>query len=650
MAQGVTVDFNANIARFTSAIDKATNDLNKFQSNSARISQNINKAFGALGIGLSAAGIGAFIKSSIDAADNINDLSQKIGVSVENLAGYKLAAEQSGTSLEGMGLAAQKLNQSLAKNDPLLKKLGVTATDANGALVQLADVFGSIPDGAQKTAIAMRLMGKSGADMIPLLNGGSAALDEMLRKGKELYPVTAEMAKAADQFNDSMAELKISVEGAGIAIAGPFAKAINDSIDVARRATSEYGTMIGAMAGFGKLLVAPFETTDQEKAIALQEKIINLRALQSKLDKTGGTYDQGNSQFDKARRAQEIKSLQAELDSVFKQGRINLPSKAELKAAAEKTLRDNDIAKKIGDLDLGGTGKSAAPKLDLIDPFGAARRAAEDAAFRAQIDAQNEAFDALAEVRDYAIAQDERHAANLGSLRDAHLAILDPIQQYRDKLDEVQTLLDSGMLTPEQAVAANLYWQDQIEGAAGFGEEMKKVASESEMFFETMAKNVQSSLADFLFDPFSDGLDGLAKGFGDMLKRMAAEAIAADIASAIFGKQSGAGKSGGGMLAGLLGGGSDQNLLGSFASLFGFANGGSFRVGGSGGTDSQLVAFKASPDERVTIQTPAQQRNNGGSQIINMTVVTQDAASFQKSRGQIQADLAMAVAGARRFS
>jgi hypothetical protein len=38
-----------------------------------------------------------------------------------------------------------------------------------------------------------------------------------------------------------------------------------------------------------------------------------------------------------------------------------------------------------------------------------------------------------------------------------------------------------------------------------------------------------------------------------------------------------------------------------------FATGGSFMVGGRGGTDSQMVAFKASPNERVTVETPGQQ-------------------------------------------
>ena len=48
-------------------------------------------------------------------------------------------------------------------------------------------------------------------------------------------------------------------------------------------------------------------------------------------------------------------------------------------------------------------------------------------------------------------------------------------------------------------------------------------------------------------------------------------------------------------------------------NIGGFAEGGSFKVGGQGGTDSQLVAFNATPGERVTVATPAQQFSQGGS-------------------------------------
>ena len=62
---------------------------------------------------------------------------------------------------------------------------------------------------------------------------------------------------------------------------------------------------------------------------------------------------------------------------------------------------------------------------------------------------------------------------------------------------------------------------------------------------------------------------------------------------------------------------------GFLKSLFGFAAGGSFTVGGSGGTDSQLVAFRASPNERVTVETPSQQRQSGP--VYNITIPIQVA-------------------------
>lgn len=58
---------------------------------------------------------------------------------------------------------------------------------------------------------------------------------------------------------------------------------------------------------------------------------------------------------------------------------------------------------------------------------------------------------------------------------------------------------------------------------------------------------------------------------------------------------------------GLIGAGANAQVAGALGGLIpGFAHGGSFRVGGSGGTDSQPVMFMASPNETVTIQTPQQ--------------------------------------------
>ncbi len=88
----------------------------------------------------------------------------------------------------------------------------------------------------------------------------------------------------------------------------------------------------------------------------------------------------------------------------------------------------------------------------------------------------------------------------------------------------------------------------------------------------------------------------------------------------------------------------------------GFATGGAFRVGGGGGTDSQLVQFMASPSETVAVFTPSQIRameQNGpgpgaGSIAINQSIAiaTPDAQSFRNSRRQVQMDMADAVQAA----
>ncbi len=86
-------------------------------------------------------------------------------------------------------------------------------------------------------------------------------------------------------------------------------------------------------------------------------------------------------------------------------------------------------------------------------------------------------------------------------------------------------------------------------------------------------------------------------------------------------------------------------FLSSLSGLFGFKDGGQFQVGGQGGTDSQLVAFKASPDETVTVTKPGQ-GNQGGNITIN--IQTPDAASFQKSQGQVLSQFATNLARTKK--
>lgn len=231
MTTGVTIDFNANLARFTGAIDKATNDLNKFQSNAQRISGNIKSAFGALGVGVGVGAFTALIKGSIDAQDHLLDLAKTTRLSVEDLAGLSSAAKKSGSDLDATAKAINKLAVEMGKNPEKFAALGITAKNQIEAFGQVADVMKSIEDPQRRAAFAAEALGKSWQESAPLMEEGSAGMQKLIDRGKELSKVTTESAQAADEFNDRWEDLKTRADGWSTKIFNPLVKGALDLAD-----------------------------------------------------------------------------------------------------------------------------------------------------------------------------------------------------------------------------------------------------------------------------------------------------------------------------------------------------------------------------------------------------------------------------------
>ena len=163
-----------------------------------------------------AAGFGAMVMSSINAADHINDLSLQLGVSTERLSVLKMYAEQSGTTIEMLASKMARFGAKVASGDKTLKAYGVTANSADEALFQLADKVAATTDPMMRLRIATDAFGKSGQEMLPLLVQGGAALREM---GDAAPIVSTEMARMADDFNDRMVEIKGMFTQVGFGIA-----------------------------------------------------------------------------------------------------------------------------------------------------------------------------------------------------------------------------------------------------------------------------------------------------------------------------------------------------------------------------------------------------------------------------------------------
>jgi len=229
------------------AIRRLGNSLQGLQGQAKNAALGFNNLKGAVaGFGAAiagsaiVAGLGAVIKKSIDAGDELFNLQAKTGVAASALIGIGNAAKLADVDVGTLGKGLTKLNVNLVKaaegNEDLARKfkaLGVDVKDANGqvvpadkALKQIADRFADMPDGAQKAAAAVALFGKAGADLIPLLNEGAASME------KFTYKVGEDFAARSDKFNDTITELGIKTQGFGLELTDALLPALQSILEV----------------------------------------------------------------------------------------------------------------------------------------------------------------------------------------------------------------------------------------------------------------------------------------------------------------------------------------------------------------------------------------------------------------------------------
>ena len=200
----------------------------------------LNKTFGAFGLIISGGAFIGLVKGAVDSADSFGKLSDQTGIAANSLQAYANAGKLAGVGQETIDKGLRRLAQSMREADQGVatysdsyKALGISVRDSDGnlkssetVLGEIADRFADLPDGATKAAISMEIFGRSGASLINLLNGGSAALSEFN------YAVSDEFAQNAEFFNDQIAVLGIRFDGFRKQLADALLPTLNNLIGV----------------------------------------------------------------------------------------------------------------------------------------------------------------------------------------------------------------------------------------------------------------------------------------------------------------------------------------------------------------------------------------------------------------------------------
>lgn len=225
------IDMAADVARLRADMTKATSVVDSAVSKMQSAVDGLKKGIAGLAAGLTVAAFTMAIKHQLELADAMAKTAERTGLQLKEVAGLQLAYSMAGISSDKLETSIGKMAKNMAEGSKAFGAMGVQLENSDGSLRSTRDVLGDVADkfasyrdGAEKTALAQELFGKSGTEMISVLNGGAEALAESDAQAKKLGLTLDEEATAkAVQFNDTLSLLQAGGEGFTRQIAGRLA-------------------------------------------------------------------------------------------------------------------------------------------------------------------------------------------------------------------------------------------------------------------------------------------------------------------------------------------------------------------------------------------------------------------------------------------
>lgn len=235
-------------------------------------------ATGAIAVGTALMGK-QFVSAAKNTAaygDNVDKMSQKIGISAESYQKWDYVMQRAGTSIDSMKMGMKTLSKQAESNSDAFQKLGISQEQV--ASMSQEELFeatvrglAGMEEGTERAALASELLGRAGADMGPLLNQGTEAIDEQMEMAEKYGMVMPDSAvKASAAFEDSVTTMKMTMQGLRNRMMGNFLPAITQVTD-----------------GLGKLFAGDMSGAD-DVAKGIENVITKMSDLMPKIIEVGG--------------------------------------------------------------------------------------------------------------------------------------------------------------------------------------------------------------------------------------------------------------------------------------------------------------------------------------------------------------------------
>lgn len=585
--------FETDTARAEKLMKQRMKAIEESVNGAAKSFLGIDSAVAKFTAAASLIGISAFAKQVIDSADQLDQLSERTGVAVETLNGLSYATRMSGGDIGELEKGLQSLNKKLSEvaagdksaND-MFKALGLTATTAEDALMQLADVFPQLSKQDQ-VRVGTELLSKSYQSLVPLLAQGRDGLRSLIEEGQALNPITAESAAQAALFNDNLDRLKMLSDSAAISIGNTLIPKLNELANEFIAGLKHSDGFFDALVKYG--LTNPFSTlegnltritaeyesldfklsngrstdeaADREKLRSLGQQLEYYRAIKAAQDGGGKPSPSGPG-----RKAPTLPSLATPKSQKATTYTDPLADEAKAYASAMDAINKAQLSAQTSGMEL------TATQQRLLDLFASPEWLTMPDAWKQSVVQQAEVaiqYEQSAKKAEEFNKQQERLKELLGETE---------LEKSRADMLLLADAFTTGRINAEEYEAAVKKALGMGDEEGGYWEKWLKAAEESLTSFDELASNVVENFGrqfgnafeKMIFDSqnLGDAVSGLAEGMArsvvNALGQMAAQWLAYQAVQMLVGESTQ--KSGAGAMAANAAATSLQAGIAAFAS------------------------------------------------------------------------------------
>lgn len=528
----LVVSLGMDTARFTAGVSKSVQQM-------ARLTAEAGKIGAAIGTSVvtGVTAIGNLVKQSVDAADRIGELAEMTGVTTEEMSKLAYVAKLSATDSETLAASLSKLSRQMAEAASGSESaaagfdaMGISVKNSDGTLkgttevlAEVADKFASYQDGAAKSALAQEIFGKSGAQLIPLLNRGSSGIAELAAEADKLgLTLSGSAANAAGEFNDRLDQLQAAKQGLGVQIAQRLLPTLNNltgslfnsakNADAFGKAAEIAATGVKILVSAGAIIIGVFKTVGDvlgglaATVVALLEgrfrDAFNIAAdtatgftenIKGSVNSVKAVWDTTAGSIASEAGTTGSKIAAPVVVGADKVGKATKKIKSDLEKAYEDVQRQ--IGNIMREVQTFGMGETSVKLFDLRAMGATEGQLAEAQRYLQELDRLKKTEEDLKK------AQEERQRIEERG-KNLYAETRTPLEQLNIKLAEYQMLLDKGAISWDTFGRLQDKAQDDFENIGKQVEKGKSLAEELGLSFTSA---------------FEDAIVG-GKGFSEVLK------------------------------------------------------------------------------------------------------------------------------------